>query len=71
MLNKPAVKSPLNLLNELKPTELKTAAARRFVEFCLQDFPTYSKANGFDSTIYLDAAKLVIDRLEAARYRED
>lgn len=59
-----------NLLPAIQPAALKTAAARRFLEFCQQDFPTHTKADGFDPHVYADAVKLVIDRLEATRHME-
>ncbi|MGB5597860.1 MAG: hypothetical protein WBM66_04005 [Thiothrix litoralis] len=60
----------LDLMQEIAPAPLKTAAARRFMEFCQQDFPTQQKADGFDPKVYTDAVKLVISRLEATRHME-
>lgn len=60
----------LDLMQAIAPAPLKTAAARRFMEFCQQDFPTHDKADGFDPKVYVDAVKLVIDRLEATRHME-
>jgi hypothetical protein len=57
-------------LKNVDADQLKTAAARRFAQFCLQDFPTHTNADGFDPVIYDDAAKLVISRLEAMRFEE-
>ncbi|HRJ52306.1 MAG TPA: hypothetical protein PLE99_06045 [Candidatus Thiothrix moscowensis] len=63
-------KQPPEFLQKLQPETLKTAAARRFADFCLQDFPTHAKAEGFDPQVYADAASLVIARLEATRHME-
>jgi hypothetical protein len=60
----------IDLMQELSPAPLKTAAARRFMEFCQQDFATHGKADGFDPKVYVDAVKLVISRLEATRHME-
>ncbi len=60
----------LDLMQAIAPVPLKTAAARRFMEFCQQDFPTHNKADGFDPNVYADAVKLVINRLEATRHME-
>lgn len=57
-----------DFLKTLQPEQLKTAAARRFADFCLRDFTTHSKADGFDPQVYADAASLVIARLEARRH---
>ena len=73
MFGKKAQKSPTNTPNPLEALQLtqpKTAAARRFMEFCLADFPTHAKADGFDASVYTDAVQLVINRLEAARHTE-
>lgn len=59
-----------DFLKTLQPEQLKTAAARRFADFCLHDFPTCGKADGFDPQVYADAASLVIARLEASRHGE-
>lgn len=58
------------LLTDVQPDQLKTAAARHFMEFCRKDFPTHAHADGFDPDVYADAAKLVIGRLEATRHME-
>lgn len=63
-------KSPLDFLQNLQPAELKTAAARRFADFCLQDFDQHMDEEGFDLDVYADAVKLVVERLEAARRGE-
>ncbi|MBU0656906.1 MAG: hypothetical protein KJ914_17425 [Gammaproteobacteria bacterium] len=65
-----SAKHPPEFLQGLQPETLKTAAARRFADFCLQDFPTHAKAEGFDPQVYADAASLVIARLEATRHME-
>jgi hypothetical protein len=72
MFGKKSPKSPppLDLMQEIQPAQLKTAAARRFMEFCQKDFPTHGKADGFDPKVYVDAVKLVISRLEATRHME-
>ncbi len=59
-----------DFLQTLKPEQLKTAAARRFADFCLQDFPSHAHAEGFDPQVYADAVSMVIARLEANRYSE-
>ncbi|WML92032.1 hypothetical protein [Thiothrix lacustris] len=59
-----------DFMQDITPVSLKTAAARRFLAFCQQDFPTYQKADGFDPNVYKDAVKLVISRLEATRHME-
>lgn len=58
------------LLPDLQPDTLKTAAARHFMEFCQKDFPTHTHADGFDPKVYADAARLVLERLEATRHME-
>lgn len=59
---------PPDFLQNLRPTELKTAAARRFADFCLQDFGRhYGTDDAFDPDRYADATRLVIERLEALR----
>lgn len=60
----------LDLLQAIPAAPLKTAAARRFLEFCQQDLPTQTQADGFDPQVYVDAVKLVLDRLEATRHME-
>ncbi|SEA19424.1 hypothetical protein SAMN05660964_01076 [Thiothrix caldifontis] len=72
MFGKKSPKSPptLDLTQVLPPTPLKTAAARRFMEFCQQDFPRHTHADGFDPHVYADAVALVISRLEATRHME-
>lgn len=60
----------LSLLQAIPVASLKTAAARRFLEFCQQDFLTHTKADGFDPQIYADAVKLVLGRFEATRHME-
>ena len=59
-----------DFLQQLQPEQLKTAAARRFADFCLQDFPDRQKTDGFEPYVYTDAASLVIARLEATRYSD-
>ncbi len=59
-----------DFLQNLRPTELKTAAARRFADFCLQDFDHQAGTEGFDPEAYADAVKLVVGRLEALRHKE-
>lgn len=58
------------LIPELQPTDLKASASRHFMEFCQRDFPTHTHADGFDPDVYVDAVKLVIERLEATRHLE-
>lgn len=72
MFGKKNPKSPPlpDLLQAVQPAQLKTAAARRFMEFCQQDFPSHAKADGFDPQVYVDAVKLVVSRLEATRHME-
>lgn len=60
----------LDLAQILPPVPLKTAAARRFMEFCQHDFQSHARADGFDPNVYADAVKLVVDRLEATRHAE-
>lgn len=60
----------LDLAQILPPVPLKTAAARRFMEFCQQDFQSYAHADGFDPKVYADAVTLVVNRLEATRHME-
>lgn len=63
--------SPLpDILQAVQPSQLKTAAARRFMEFCRQDYPAHANADGFDPNVYIDAVKLVLTRLEATRHME-
>lgn len=73
MFGKKAPKpTPLDptLLQAIPVASLKTAAARRFLDFCQQDFSTHTKADGFDPNLYVDAVKLVLSRLEATRHME-
>lgn len=57
-------------LQQLQPEHLKTAAARHFAHFCLQDFPNRQNTDGFEPHVYADAVSLVIARLEATRYSD-
>ena len=59
-----------DFLQQLQPEQLKTAAARRFADFCLQDFPDRQKTDAFEPHVYADAASLVVARLEATRYSD-
>lgn len=59
-----------DFLQNLQPAELKTAAARRFADFCVQDFVQHSDVEGFDPEVYAGAARLVIERLEASRHNK-
>lgn len=59
-----------DLAQVLPPVPLKTAAARRFMEFCQHDFQRHAHADGFDPNVYADAVKLVVERLEATRHAE-
>ncbi|MEZ5453197.1 MAG: hypothetical protein R3E93_10370 [Thiothrix sp.] len=72
MFGKKSPKSPPlpDLLQATQAGQVRTAAARRFLEFCQQDYPTHTKADGFDPQVYLDAVKLVLNRLEATRHME-
>lgn len=45
------------------PARLKTAAARRFVEFCQQKYPA-PEDNPAEQALYKDAVQLVLERLE-------
>jgi phage terminase large subunit GpA-like protein len=63
-------KATPDFLQTLRPDQLKTAVARRFADFCLQDFAAHANADGFDPQVYADAASLVIARLEATRHTE-
>jgi acyl-homoserine lactone acylase PvdQ len=48
----------------LNTSQLKSTAARRFAEFCQQNFAATSNQAQFDAALYQEAAKLVIERLE-------
>lgn len=50
----------------LNVAQLKTTAARRFAEFCQQNFAAVSSQDNFDAELYQEAAKLVLERLEQA-----
>ncbi|TXH70997.1 MAG: hypothetical protein E6Q85_07550 [Thiothrix sp.] len=50
----------------LYTSQLTSAAARRFAEFCQQNFAVVSNQESFDASLYQEAAKLVIERLEQA-----
>ena len=50
----------------LSASQLKSTAARRFAEFCQQNFAATSTQDSFDASLYQEAAKLVIERLEQA-----
>jgi len=50
----------------LHATQLKSTAARRFAEFCQQNFAAISNQANFDAELYQEAANLVIERLEQA-----
>ena len=71
MFSKKTPESTPNPLLVWQPSQFKTAAARRFMAFCQQDFPQHKHADGFDPQIYVDAVKLVISRLEASRQGEE
>ena len=71
MFSKKASETTQNPLLAWQPTQFKTAAARRFMAFCQEDFPKHNKADGFDPSVYADAVKLVISRLEASRQGEE
>lgn len=60
----------LDLLQAIPAASLKTAAARRFLAFCQQDFLTQSQQENFNPQVYVDAVRLVLDRLEATRHME-
>ena len=71
MFGKKTSETPQNPLSAWQATQFKTAAARRFMAFCQQDFPKHGKADGFDTGVYVDAVKLVIARLEGSRQGEE
>lgn len=50
----------------LNASQLKSTAARRFAEFCQQNFAVLSHQDNFDANLYQEAAKLVLERLERA-----
>lgn len=50
----------------LNAAQLTSTAARRFAEFCQQNFTVVSNQEHFDAELYQQAAKLVIERLEQA-----
>ncbi|WP_298609825.1 hypothetical protein [uncultured Thiothrix sp.] len=50
----------------LNTSQLKSTAARRFAEFCQQNFAVVANQENFDANLYQEAAKLVIERLEQA-----
>ncbi len=50
----------------LDKTNLNSAAARRFAEFCKQDILSYDDPDDPDKNIYREAASLVLQRLEQA-----
>ena len=51
-------------LRWLNQEELTTKVAERFVSYCKQDIDERSKLEGFNITLYMDAMKLVISKLE-------
>ncbi len=51
-------------LRWLKEDELTTKVARRFVAFCDEDVEQQASMDNFDASIYEDAMKLILDRLE-------
>ena len=51
-------------LRWLNQEELTTKVAERFVNYCKQDIDERSKLDGFNITLYTDAMKLVISKLE-------
>ena len=59
-----------SFMQALHPERLKTAAARRFAEFCVQDFPTHAEEAGFDPDTYAEAVGWVVTRLEMNRRTE-
>ena len=44
----------------------RSVAARRFAEFCQQDFKDKSQDQSFDATLYQDACRFILERLEQA-----
>lgn len=48
----------------LNPAQLKSITARRFAEFCQQNFAATSNQPNFDAELYQEATKMVIERLE-------
>ena len=55
----------------LNTSQLKSMAARRFAEFCQQNFAATSNQPNFDAHLYQQAAQLVIERLEQAAAQGD
>ena len=53
-------------LDWLNKSSLKSAAARRFTEFCKQDILTYDDPEDPDKKVYQEAAELILQRIEAA-----
>ncbi len=70
MFGKKTSETPSNPLLAWDANQFKTAAARRFMTFCQQDFPKHGKADGFNADVYVDAVKLVVAKLEASRTTE-
>ncbi|MEZ5535045.1 MAG: hypothetical protein R3F02_05405 [Thiolinea sp.] len=59
---------PVNV-DWLNTKSLKSVTARRFAEFCAKDFSETVKpaeADNPDTDLYKEAARLVIERIEAA-----
>ncbi|MCK5726923.1 MAG: hypothetical protein KAH22_08885 [Thiotrichaceae bacterium] len=51
-------------LRWLNKEKLATKVAQRFVSFCEDDIDKRSTLDGFNITLYTDAMKLVISKLE-------
>ena len=50
-------------LRWLKPDKLH-GATKRFAEFCKEDILAQSTLDGFDSGVYQDSIKLVLEKLD-------
>ncbi len=51
-------------LRWLKTDELQTDVAKRFAKFCAEDIQKRAKQDDFNPTIYEDAVRLIINKME-------
>lgn len=48
----------------LDVSSLKSVAARRFAEFCQQDFAEQQTGADFDAELYREASRYIVERIE-------
>ncbi|HPE62334.1 MAG: hypothetical protein KDI15_00400 [Thiothrix sp.] len=64
--------TPLGNMSWLDPVRFKSAASRRFIEFCRQDLAAADPRPDKEALqLYREAALLVLERLETLSNRRD